>query len=446
MASKPENVLDMQVSLQHKIGNKTLGAHLEALDPKDIFNPNAGFFYSYKATVNFRDALIGQPPHFLDGLINNEDFRVWLLKARNFLYTLFLDPSIFDPEFQKGIQPLIDLFYYFNKADPAIPLYLCGFEVIKAIPHLKKKNCKDKEPSKSNLEKFERSYGRSFNETIQTYVFADPANPIAPANCEEIISGAFETYTSAILKRSPPKSNKKKATISSVRPQEPISSVIPKQPATSPLEQACYVAWLLSRIKKDPRFSGVEGERYKRLEEGRHKELNTYLDFLEAQYFSRQPSGQDLYYRKSNSGNLKAHPAVKALFISTEELVYSRIERINTWNDAESQQMGLKALFLKLFNPVNTVSFFPSFNFSFKIVNTIKETKDLYIEWRNVLGLLSDEIEASPLAPSDKDDLFHRRDSFEALAILEISELDTNIENIENMENQSGPSIKPCAL
>lgn len=339
---QPEDIL-------FKIDGKTIEEYLKIFTFKD--NALAPFI---GCAESFCAALIEQPMFILDALPSNPAFYEWFSKALVVASRIFLDPEIFNPEFQKYIKPLMDFLYYFNQADSTIKPILCRFEVIVLITLEMKP-------------RFDENYGKNFGfgQRIADGIFTEGSTE-TPKN---VLSVLFEDYTG----------------LKAAKGEEPISL----------LKQAYCAACLINRIKIHPHF--------KTLEKAREQNLLAYLEGLKNNYFSQKNIVNT--YSKSHSENT----SIRKLFAKVELLVDSRISILNRrdisfsldekthkasgyielFKQYASHTITFTNLFLTLFENKSNLAFHSKDTADLQaLCASVKEKEKMIISWHPVLARL----------------------------------------------------------
>jgi hypothetical protein len=315
--------------------------------------------------IRFYNVFIEQPIYVLDSLCRNKILTTWIQKVVNILLQSFSKGSMFDSAFQKRIQPLIELLYYFNTVDSTIISVLLRFEVTKLLTGDPLKN-----PD---------IYERYFKDLIEKYVLIDP---------HEFRAG-HRTFAGII----------------NVIFENCYSEKTPRFQLNSRLERACFIAWLIPHIKNQLQQNKLANEPL-------FEKLFIYLQEMNDVYFSintinRTYSDPDSDPKRvfppiptkdktSYSDNTSDNTSIIEQFKKAAGIVDNRLKSLNT---RKLSEVELKTSFLKLFSPDPMFSFF--FSSKYQIVNTIKETDDLYIDWHYVLAQLLTEIEKPPVDESD---------------------------------------------
>lgn len=133
------------------------------------------FFYDKKAVAALVDALRSEEAATIQDLASIPEFQTWRHQAIQFLWKFLQDPRIFDINTQKKLQPLVDLFYYFN-TDDTVLAYLQNFEAIKSI-------------TQAQSLKFPRQFF-SYKEQLTERIFHRSDESVA-----RIIKQLFNSYT-----------------------------------------------------------------------------------------------------------------------------------------------------------------------------------------------------------------------------------------------------------
>ncbi len=447
-----------------KFGDIIMPKILEELDLVSAFRSKDYTDRVYEAIACFCHALSEQPKHILDKLYKDKIFSAWLRKAVNFLSGLFLNTSIFNPELQEGIQPLIDLLYSFNKVDSTIESVLFRFELVKL---LSKKYTLSPESQEAFIEDAIRFYNVFIEQPI--YVLNSLYhNNVFTAWIPKIVNFLLQSFSdgsmfdSAFQKRIQPLIellyyfNTVDSTIISVLLRFEVTKLLTKNPQknldiyegyfkdqvekdvlidphefraghrtfagiinvifencyseknpefqlNSRLERACFIAWLVPHIKKQLHQKNLANEPlfeklFIYLQEMNDVYLSTntinktYLRFPTNRVFPPIPTKGKTPYSDNTSDNT----SITEQFEKADGIVNKRLKSINA---REPSKVELKTSFLKLFSSDPMFSFF--FSSKYQIVHAIKETDDLYIDWHYVLAQLLAEIEKPPVDESD---------------------------------------------